>query len=129
LGGFSAGAFSSIYAAYALGVPAAAIVSLSGGIEAEDAEHYLQPGQGLPPVLLLSSEFDLPGIHDRTLSLAARAAQVGLGFRRGFVPGKPHFYDREAEVLIEDGNLSGGQARGTVEAAIDDFLALALGLE
>ncbi len=126
LGGFSAGAFSSIYAAYALGVPAAAIVSLSGGMDPEDADHYLHGGRGQPPVLLFSSEFDLPGIGERTLALAHRAETLGLGVRRYAVPGKPHFYDRRTEVVLEASSLPGGLARCTVESAIEDFLQQSL---
>lgn len=122
IGGFSAGAFSSIYATYALGVPAAAVVSLSGGMDLEDAVHYLHGGRGQPPVLLLSSEFDLPGIHDRTMALATQAERVGLGVRRYFVPGKPHFYDRDTEVLLQPSSLPGGAARCTLGSAVETFL-------
>ena len=127
LGGFSAGAFSAAYAAYALGVPAAAVVSLSGGMDAADADHYVHGGRGQPPVLLFSSEFDLPGIAERTLALATRAERAGLGVRRYFVPGKPHFYDRHTEVVLEHSSLAGGAARCTVEAAISGFLDQTLG--
>lgn len=126
LGGFSAGAFASIYAAYALGVPAAAIVSLSGGIDPRDAAFYLQDGAGRPPVLLFSSEFDLPGIHARTMALADQAAAVGLHFRRYHVPGRPHFYDRHSPVVLARSSLPGQAEAGTVGAAITQFLADAL---
>lgn len=124
LGGFSAGAFSSVYAAYALGVPAAGVISLSGGIETEDADFYLQPNRSQAPVLLVSSEFDLPGIRERTLTLAAAAKRAGVGYRSYFVPGKPHFYDRETLVQLEENRLS-EQAQTQslrLEAVIDEFL-------
>jgi acetyl esterase/lipase len=131
MGGFSAGAFSSIYAAYALGVPAAALVSLSGGMEADDAAYYVRkPSAGeppLPPVLMFSSEFDLPGIHERTMALATQAQQAGVGLRRYFVPGKPHFYDRQTEVLLQANTLPGGAERCTIDDAIASFLAQTVG--
>ena len=126
LGGFSAGAFASVYSAYALGVPAAAIVSLSGGMDPEDASWYLHGTRGQPPVLMFSSEFDLPGIPERTRTLADAGAQAGLGLRRYFVPGKPHFYTAETEVELQQSTLSGGAERATVESAIDDFLSTTL---
>ena len=78
IGGFSAGGVASAYAAYALGEPAAAVISLSGGMSPEDAEYYLHGARGLPPVLLFRGEDDLPTIHLRGRALAAGAALVGL---------------------------------------------------
>jgi acetyl esterase/lipase len=126
LGGFSAGAFSSIYAACALGVPAAAILSMSGGMDPEDAAHYLHGGRGLPPLLLFSSEFDLPGIRDRTLALSNRAQALGMRQCRYFVPGKPHFYDRQTAVVLEHSSQAASPAHCTLEAAMDDFLRVNL---
>ena len=126
IGGFSAGAFSSVYATLALGVPAAAIVSLSGGMEADDAGYYVHGGRGQPPMLLVSSEFDLPGIRDRSLNLSVRAEQMGLGVRQYFVPGKPHFYDRETPVVLEKSTLPGARSGCTLGDAIEDFLLEAL---
>jgi len=122
MGGFSAGAFSAIYAACALGVPAAAIVSLSGGMDPEDAAHYLHGGRGQPALLLLSSEFDLPGIGERTLALSTRAQALGLAVRRYFVPGKPHFYDRTTAVQLQHSNQAASPTHCSVEAAIGHFL-------
>lgn len=122
IGGFSAGAFASVYAAYALGVPAAAVISLSGGIDACDAAHDLKAGTGKPPALMFSSEHDLPGIHGRTMALADRAATVGLPLRRDHVPDRPHFYDRDSAALLCSDSLGGAAAATTVGAAIDSFL-------
>jgi len=77
-------------------------------------------------VLLFSSEFDLPGIHDRTMALAGRAAEVGLRFRRYHVPGRPHFYDRDSPVVLARSSLPGQAEAATVGAAITQFLADAL---
>jgi acetyl esterase/lipase len=122
VGGFSAGAFASVYAAYALGVPAAAVVSLSGGIDARDAAHYRHDAAVRPPALLFSSERDLPGIHDRTMALADHAAAIGLPLRRFHVPDRPHFYDRDSAALLGSDSLGGAPAATTVGAAIDAFL-------
>jgi acetyl esterase/lipase len=93
IGGFSAGAFASAYAVYAMGQPAAAVIGLSGGMDVEDAEYYVHGARGLPPVLLFEGEHDLPSIPPRVGALASHAARAGLGVRHYAVPGKPHFYD------------------------------------
>jgi acetyl esterase/lipase len=126
IGGFSAGGFAAAYATYALGVPAAAVIGLSAGMDVDDAEYFVRSGAGLPPVLLFSGEHDLPSIPPRTGALAARAAAAGLGVRHYTVPGKPHFYDREAAVVLTQSTLPGGQACATVEAALEQFLREAL---
>lgn len=126
LGGFSAGAFASIYACYAMKVPAAAVVSLSGGMDPEDAAHYLQPGEQQAPVLMFSSEHDLPGIPARTMNLANRADETGLRISRYFVPGKPHFYDRTSPVLLESSSVPGAPENTTLEEALQHFLDVTL---
>ena len=96
MGGFSAGGFASAYAAFALGVPAAAIVCLSSGMDSEDADYYVHGGRGQPPVLLFSGEHDLPSIPGRVAALASCPPPAGLGVRRYNHPGQPHFYHHEA---------------------------------
>lgn len=123
MGGFSAGGFASAYAAYALGVPAAAVVCLSSGMEADDADYYVHGARGQPPVLLFYGEHDLPAIPERVAALASRAASAGLGVRRYLVPGKPHFYDRESRIVQQQSTLPGGENCATVESAIEQFLS------
>jgi predicted esterase len=122
VGGFSAGAFASIYASYALGINAAAIVSLSGGIDIDDADYYVHGGRGQPPLLMFSSELDLPGIHDRTMNMANKAQAKGIGIRRYFVPEKPHFYDQNSVALLKQNNMDGAIEETTVGKALIDFL-------
>ena len=126
IGGFSAGAFASAYAVFALGQPAAAVVCLSGGMDEADADHYVHGARGLPPLLLFSGEHDLPSIPPRVAALAACAAKAGLGVRHYQVPGKPHFYDRASAVVPQSSTLPGGEACATVEEAMVQFLDTAL---
>jgi acetyl esterase/lipase len=126
IGGFSAGAFASAYAVFALGQPAAAVVCLSGGMDVADADHYVHGARGLPPLLLFSGEHDLPSIPPRVTALATCAANAGLGVRHYQVPGKPHFYDRASAVVLQSSTLPGGEACATVEDAMQQFLATAL---
>ena len=126
IGGFSAGAFASAYAVFAMGQPAAAVIGLSGGMDVEDAEYYVHGARGLPPVLLFEGEHDLPSIPPRVGALALHAARAGLGVRHYAVPGKPHFYDGESPVVLKQSTLPGGEHCATVEAAIEQFLAQVL---
>ena len=123
MGGFSAGAFASAYAIFALGVPAAALVCLSGGMDKDDAEHYVHGARGMPPVLLFSGEHDLPGIPVRTGALASSATRAGLDTRHYLVPGKPHFYDRTSPIVLQAASRPGLADCATVEDAIERFLA------
>ena len=122
IGGFSAGALASCYAVFALGVPAAAVVSLSGGMDPEDARHYVHGARGLPPLLLFTGEHDLPGIAPRHDALAAVAIRAGLGVRHYLVPDRPHFYDRNSPIVPRHSTLAGAEACATVEAGIERFL-------
>lgn len=126
IGGFSAGGFAAAYATFALGVPAAAVIGISAGMDLEDVEHYVHGGRGLPPVLLFNGEHDLPSIPPRCSALAVGAAAAGLGVRHYIVPGKPHFYERDAAVVLTQTTLPGGEACATVEAAVEQFLLEAL---
>lgn len=126
IGGFSAGGFAAAYAAFALGVPAAALIGLSAGMDEEDAAYYVHGGRGLPPVLLFCGEHDLPEIPGRVAALATHAAHAGLGMRHYLVPGKPHFYDRSASVLLQQSTMAGGETCTTVEDAMQRFLDDAL---
>ncbi|MEN9627326.1 MAG: hypothetical protein RJA10_553, partial [Pseudomonadota bacterium] len=124
--GFSAGGFAAAYATFALGVPAAAVVGLSAGLDVDDADYFVHGGRGLPPVLLFSGEHDLPSIPPRCNALATRAAAAGLGVRHYTVPGKPHFYDRDSAIVLQQSTLPGGEACTTVESAIEQFLGQVL---
>ncbi len=126
IGGFSAGGFASTYAVYALGQEAAAVIGLSAGMDVDDAEYYVHGARGLPPVLLFSGEHDLPSIPPRVGALASAATRAGLGMRHYEVPGKPHFYDRDAAVVLKQATLPGGERCETVEAAMLQFLEQAL---
>ena len=126
IGGFSAGGFASAYAIFALGMPAAALVALSAGMDLDDAPHYVNHTRRGPPVLVFAGEHDLPSIPERSGALASAAAAAGLPMRQYLVPGKPHFYDRESAVTLQAATWPGGEACATVEDAIVCFLAQAL---
>lgn len=123
LGGFSAGGFASAYAVYAMGHRAAAVIGLSAGMDADDAEHYVHGARGLPPLLLFEGEHDLPSIPPRAGALASCATRAGLGLRHYQVPGRGHFYERTRPVVLKQATLPGGADCATVEEAMQRFLA------
>ena len=126
VGGFSAGAVASAYSVFACGVPAAAVICLSGGMNQEDADYYVHGGRGLPPVLLFTAENDLPSTPPRARALEVAAARAGLGVRHYRVPGKPHFYGRASEVQLQGSTMPGGELCSNVETAMEQFLLKAL---
>ncbi len=126
IGGFSAGAVASMYATYALGVPSAAVISISGGMDEIDTSYYLHGTRGQPPALLYSSEHDLPGIPERTQAFSDTAARSGLGIRRYSVPGRPHFYDYATPVHLAQTSFDGGPQAGSLEEAWINFLERSL---
>jgi len=126
IGGFSAGGFASAYAVFALGMPAAALVALSAGMDEDDALHYVNQTHRGPPVLVFAGEHDLPSIPERSGALASSAAAAGLPMRRYLVPGKPHFYDRLSPVTLQQATWPGGEDCATVEDAMVRFLEQAL---
>ena len=123
LGGFSSGAIAASYACYALGAPAAAIISLSGGMAFEDAAHYLGQSSHRAPALLFSSELDLPEAIARTEELERAGQAAGVPLQRYLVPGKPHFYARSSPAVRVDAGARGSAQADTVEKAITVFLA------
>jgi predicted esterase len=110
IGGFSAGAFASAYAAYAMGQPAAAVIGLSAAWTSTTPSTTCTARAGLPPVLLFEGEHDLPSIPQRVGALASCAARAGLGVRHYVVPGKPHFYDARVGRRAEAVHLAGRRA-------------------
>ena len=60
-------------------------------------------------------------------AVIAHAARARLRLRQYLVPGKPHFYDREAKIVLKHATMPGGEGCDTVETAMVEFLDEALG--
>jgi len=119
IGGFSAGGTSALYSTFACGVPAAAVVALSGRMEAADIEHYVD-GSNSTPILQIVGENDLEYVRELSGVQADRCAKVGVPHTLWKVPGAGHFYPRQSEVTGPGGRAS------TVEEVIAAFLERAL---
>lgn len=116
LGGFSAGARTALNAAYGEKVPAAAVVSLSGYIDAGDLQRHVQRGAALPPVLLVSAEHDLDYIAEHTPAMVRHFREQGVDCAHVRVPGAGHFYPRSAAAVDTSG------APSTVGTEVESFL-------
>lgn len=118
LGGFSAGARTALNAAFAEGVPAAAVVVLSGYMDAHDQRRHLAALRSgpAPAVLLVSAEDDLDYIAAHTPAMAQGFRAQGLVCNTLRVPGAGHFYPCDAVALRDDGETT------TVAAGLQAFL-------
>ncbi|KAI9027058.1 Alpha/Beta hydrolase protein [Hyaloraphidium curvatum] len=126
IGGFSAGGYASAYSTYALGVPSAAVVCISAGMEPEDAEYYVN-GLKKTPVLLFHGDNDLPQIQPHATAVSSAAEKTGVPVRHYSVTDGGHFYPAESPIVLRTATFPGGEGAATVEAAIVKFLDDALG--
>ncbi len=120
VGGFSAGARSAWNAAYAEGIPAAAVVSISGTMDPSDFERSLRAG-ARTPLLLVRGEHDLDYVRDQNPKNAALCVRFGVDAQETIVCGAGHFYPASAQVAHGEGPTA------TLEDTIALFLAERLG--
>lgn len=123
LGGFSAGGIAALYAKYGLGAPATALVSISGGMDADDCAAYISAANAQIPILLVHAEKDLLAITDRTLALAyAVSGCEGRSLAVYRVPDAGHFYPIDSIPTLQESSIAGMKTSCSVEAAIVQFL-------
>jgi acetyl esterase/lipase len=121
LGGFSAGARTSLNAAYGERVPAAAVISLSGFMADEDLRRHVTGAAGQPPAFIVTGENDLDYVARQFGPMARHFGAVGVPHEAWQVPGGTHFYPAASVVVGEAGR------RSTLEEAMTEFVAQALG--
>jgi predicted esterase len=100
IGGFSAGGLAAVNAAYGMGAPVKAVISLSGGIGGFDLRKTAN--SGMPPGLLVIGQNDLEGVQVGTRGLLATLAAVGVKTESAWMPGFGHFYPMGATSLGND---------------------------
>jgi predicted esterase len=100
IGGFSAGGLAAVNAAYGMGAPVKAVISLSGGIGGFDLRKTAN--SGMPPGLLVIGQNDLEGVQVGTRGLLATLAAVGVKTEGAWMPGFGHFYPMGATSLGND---------------------------
>lgn len=100
IGGFSAGGFASINAAYAMGAPVAAVFSLSGPMGGFDLRKTVRAG--MPPLMLVVGQNDLEGVRASAPKLLAALAAAGVRTENVWIPAFGHFYPMGATSLGGD---------------------------
>lgn len=100
IGGFSAGGFASINAAYAMGAPVAAVFSLSGPMGGFDLRKTVRAG--MPPLLFVMGQTDLDGVRASAPKLLAALSAAGVRTESVWIPGFGHFYPMGATSLGSD---------------------------
>ncbi len=120
IGGFSAGARTALNVAFGEREPVAAVIALSGYMDAQDIERHLALGQSFPPLLLISAENDLDYVARHTPDMVARFRAHGLHCEHVQVNGATHFYPANAPAVHDSRGLT------TVECAMVAFLEHAM---
>jgi predicted esterase len=121
IGGFSAGGLAAVNAAYGMGAPVKAVVSLSGGIGGFDLRKTAR--SGMPPGLFVIGQNDLEGVQVGTRALLATLGAVGVRTESAWMPGSGHFYPMGATSLGSD------MTKLTLETRVVRFLDRNLGIK
>jgi dienelactone hydrolase len=119
VGGFSAGGLTAVNAAYGLGVPVQAVLSLSGGVGGFDLRKTARAG--MPPGLFVLGQNDLEGMQIGTRILLGTLAAAGVEVESAWMPGFGHFYPMGAT------SLGGDMTRLTLQTRALRFLDRTLG--
>lgn len=114
LGGFSAGGFAAINAAYGMGVPVEAVFSLSGPMGGFDLRKTARAG--MPPLLFVIGQNDLDGVRASAPVLMTALAAAGVRTEIAWMPGFGHFYPMGAT------SLGGDLSKLTLERRLLRFL-------
>lgn len=121
LGGFSAGAITSMNVAHGLKEPVAGVFSLSGGYAGFHIADRLTRDSA--EVLWFVGENDLPGIRKFLPVLLSIYEKTGVPHELVWVPGFGHFYPAAVPSLSADGR------KLSVDARIVEFLQRVIGKE
>ena len=121
IGGFSAGGLAAVNAAYGMGAPVKAVISLSGGIGGFDLRRTAS--SGMPPGLFVIGQNDLEGVQVGTRALLATLAAVGVKTESAWMPGFGHFYPMGATSLGSD------MTKLTLKTRVLRFLDRNLGIQ
>ncbi len=121
VGGFSAGARTAINVAYAEGLPAAAVVALSGFMADADLARWVLPRHPGPPVCLFHGEHDLPYVRQQSAAMRDAFLAQAPGSEDWLVPAATHFYLHSATAQSHSGRVA------SVGDALAQFLARVLG--
>lgn len=116
LGGFSAGALTTLNVAHGMHEPVAAAFLLSGTILGFDILNTVTESSDSPPILLFQGQNDLEGYFVSMPILIEHYKKVGVRYTFAWVPAFGHFYTSGAT------SLSGDGSRMSIDERIMQFL-------
>lgn len=117
LGGFSAGAVTSLNVAHGMQAPVAGMFMLSGGPVGFDLGKTMTAKTKNAPTLMFVGQYDLSGAIVSAPSLITYYNQIGVDLTLAWVAGFGHFYPSGAISLAADGT------RQSVEQRLVEFVA------
>ena len=120
-GGFSAGGLAAVNAAYGMGAPVKAVISLSGGMGGFDVRKTIKAG--MPPGLFIIGQGDLEGVQIGTRALLGILSAAGVEAEAAWMPGFGHFYPMGATSLGSD------MTKLTLKSRVLRFLDRRLGVQ
>lgn len=118
VGGYSAGAFNAIWAAYAADAPVAAVFSNSGGIGSSANTAFIDSPSN-PPILIFHGDADL--VNDVSSSQAVHTQLEAIGVQHDYfeMAGENHYYLRTRPMTESPAKLSPG---ATLEENLSAFM-------
>ncbi|NEP91344.1 MAG: alpha/beta hydrolase [Okeania sp. SIO2C2] len=116
LGGFSAGAITTLNVAHGMHEPVAGAFLLSGGNVGFDILQTVTPSSDNPPILLFQGQNDLNAFFVAIPILIEHYQEVGVNYKFAWVPAFGHFYASGVT------SLSGDGSKMSVEERIVQFL-------
>ncbi|ARN75724.1 alpha/beta hydrolase [Oceanicoccus sagamiensis] len=117
LGGFSAGAVTSLNVAHGLNAPVAGVFMLSAAPIGFDIFKTVSTTSNSSPALLFTGQYDLAGAITSFEGLITHYSNAGLDFSYAWVPAFGHFYPSGAVSLGGDGT------RLSVRERVTQFVA------
>ena len=117
VGGFSAGAVTSLNIAHGMHAPVAGVFMLSGGPVGFDVYKTVTVTSKNAPALLFVGQYDLSGAILAAPSFVSHYSKVGVDLTFAWVAGFGHFYPSGAISLAADGT------RKSVEKRIVEFVS------
>ncbi|WP_406828519.1 alpha/beta hydrolase [Microbulbifer sp. ARAS458-1] len=103
IGGWSAGAFTSINVGFGAQAPVKAVIANSGGFWGYNL-YQLAPVENAPALLMVWGENDIPGLLQIAPSMVRSMRGAGVDSQLAWVPGRGHFYRQNDITLADDGS-------------------------
>lgn len=104
VGGFSAGAITTLNVAHGMHEPVAAVFMMSGANVGFDILNKVTESSDSPPILMFQGQNDLEGAFVTTPILIEHYKKVGVRYTFAWVPAFGHFYTSGATSLSGDGS-------------------------